>query len=149
MKKRIIKTICATALACMTVILFTGAAESREAEDIRTLLQKRTFIMENVLFGRITYEEGSRLLRKIETESMYQKDMAALLDYKNTDLAAAERMDIISLTKKSEVYDRISYEAHIKWTESYGEGTETQVCLYEVGVKKNDGCLVLSAFDIR
>lgn len=100
-------------------------------------------------FGRITYEEGSRQLRKIETESMYQKDMAALLDYKNTDLAAAERMDIISLTKKSEVYDRISYEAHIKWTESYGEGTEIQVCLYEVGVKKNDGCLVLSAFDIR
>lgn len=149
MKKRIIKTVCAIALACVVLTLFTGAAQSREEEDIEALLQKRTFIMENVLFGRITYEEGKRQLREIEAESQYERDLQALLDYQNTDLAATERMEIVSLAKKSEVYDRISYEARIKWTELYGNDTESEIYSYEIGVIKTDGNLKLAAFDIR
>lgn len=149
MNKKILKFVGAVALVCIAATLFTGASEDRETEYIRHLLQKRTFIMENVLFGRITYEEGREQLKEIEAEGLYERDSAVLLDYRYTDLSATEKMEIISLEKKSQLYDRASYEARIKWTESYGVQTDSKICLYEIGVLNNDDKLRLISFDIK
>lgn len=149
MNKKILKFVGTIALVCIAATLFTGASEDRENEDIRYLLQKRTFIMENVLFGRISCEEGREQLKEIEAGGLYQRDSAALLDYRCTDLSATEKMGIVSLEKKSQLYDRASYEAQIKWTESYGVKMESRTCLYEIGVLNNDDTIRLISFDIK
>ena len=149
MNRKILKFVGAAALVCIAAMLFTGASADRETEHIRLLIMKRTFVMENVLFGKITYEEGREKLKEIETAGLYERDTSALLDFRNRDLSAADKMEIVSIEKKSHLYDRASYIAEIKWTELYGTEKESETCMYEIGVLNQDDGLKLISFEIK
>ena len=80
--------------------------------------------MESVLFGEITYEEGEKQLRQIETGRLYTKDISALREYEDTDLERIRKMDIVSIEKKSRIYDRMTFCIKIDWTIAGMDGVE-------------------------
>ena len=86
MEKRYLKWILITAAVCIIGLALTGAAGTHEARTVKKLLEKRSAVMESVLFGEITYEEGEKQLRQIETGRLYTKDISALREYEDTDL---------------------------------------------------------------
>ena len=149
MKKRYLKWIITAAAVCVVGLALMGAAESRENGTVRKHLEKRSFIMENVLFGKITYEEGKEQLKKIEKDKLYSDDINALSEYRNTDLDKIERMDIIKLERKSNIYDRMTFYGKIKWTVSGMEGVYDETCEYHIGVDVDSGEYKLISFEIQ
>lgn len=149
MNKKILKAVSVCAIICIAFTIFTSAAKNPETAVVKDLLQRRTYIMENTLLGRISYEEGSRQLAEIETDSLYSRDMESLRTYQNTDLAVTEKMEITSIEKKSDMYDKASFKCSIKWIESYGEDKTIRTCTYDVGIQKQDGKCKLISFRIQ
>ena len=99
--------------------------------------------------GKITYEEGKEQLKKIEKDKLYSDDINALSEYRNTDLDKIERMDIIKLERKSNIYDRMTFYGKIKWTVSGMEGVYDETCEYHIGVDVDSGEYKLISFEIQ
>lgn len=149
MKTRYLKWLITAAAVCVVGLALMGAAESSESTAVRELLKKRSVIMEDVLFGKITYEEGKKQLKEIETDKLYNDDVNALLEYRNTDLDKIERMDIVKLEQKSRIYDRMTFYAKIKWVVSGMSEVCEETCEYNVGVAVENGCYRLISFEIQ
>ena len=113
------------------------------------LLEKRSAVMESVLFGEITYEEGEKQLRQIETGRLYTKDISALREYEDTDLERIRKMDIVSIEKKSRIYDRMTFCIKIDWTIAGMDGVENITREYLAGVDVSNGDYRLISFEIR
>lgn len=149
MNKKILRVVGAGVIVCIAMTVFAAATQDSETETIKMLLQKRTYVMENVLLGKITYDEGKKQLKEIESDKLYSNDIKALNEYKNTDFARTEKMEIIYLEKKSQIYDKSSYEGKIKWTESYGREKSVETHIYEIGVSKKGDEYRLISFEIQ
>ncbi|MDO4485356.1 MAG: hypothetical protein Q4C46_02050 [Bacillota bacterium] len=150
MINRILRWIAVCLLVCVAVTVFTGASQGREAETVKELLLKRAHIIENVLYGRITYEEGCRQLGEVETDTLYKKDVQALLDYSRIDSAVTGKMEIMDLKRKSEVYDRASYEGKINRVENNDGEMMRNTWLCEIGISKQGGkCRLISLKNSR
>ena len=131
MEKRYLKWILITAAVCIIGLALTGAAGTHEARTVKKLLEKRSAVMESVLFGEITYEEGEKQLRQIETGRLYTK------------------MDIVSIEKKSRIYDRMTFCIKIDWTIAGMDGVENITREYLAGVDVSNGDYRLISFEIR
>ena len=149
MEKRYIKLILITAAVCIIGLALTGAAGTHEARTVKKLLEKRSAVMESVLFGEITYEEGEKQLRQIETGRLYTKDISALREYEDTDLERIRKMDIVSIEKKSRIYDRMTFCIKIDWTIAGMDGVENITREYLAGVDVSNGDYRLISFEIR
>ena len=149
MKKRYLKWICVAAAVCITALALLGAAENTDVSRVKELLEKRTSVMENVLFGNITYEQGKEQLRQVEKDKLYNDDLRALSQYKNTDIESVWDMDITELKKESRIYDIMTFSCRIKWTCSGTDGTSEDTYDYIVGVDVNGGDHRLVSFELK
>ena len=149
MEKRYLKWILITAAVCIIGLALTGAAGTHEARTVKKLLEKRSAVMESVLFGEITYEEGEKQLRQIETGRLYTKDISALREYEDTDLERIRKMDIVSIEKKSRIYDRMTFCIKIDWTIAGMDVVENITREYLAGVDVSNGDYRLISFEIR
>lgn len=149
MEKRYFKWILITAAVCILGLALTGAAGTHEARTVKKLLEKRSTVMESVLFGEITYDEGERQLRQIEAGRLYTEDISALREYEDTDLERIRKMDIVSIEKKSRIYDRMTFCIKIEWTIAGMDSVENITCDYLAGVDVSDGDYRLISFEIR
>lgn len=135
MKRKYLKWIGTATVVCIVGIALMGGAQNPETNTVKNLLEKRNSIMENVLFGKITYEEGKKQLREIEKDQLYNDDLRALLKYKNTDLETIEKMEILKLKKKSRIYDMMTFYGKIKWIYSGNNKIYENTDEYQIGVE--------------
>lgn len=100
MKKKHLCMPCLCAVFCIAIIFLAGAAKNPEIKTVEQLLQKRTVIMENVLLGKITYEEGKLRLREVEEGNLYRTDLNGILAGLDTDIESVAGMKVVFLEKR-------------------------------------------------
>lgn len=149
MKKRYLKWICILVLTCTTALFLMGAAEGSEAEAVKRLLEKRTVIMENVLFDKITYDEGKRQLKEVEKDKLYNDDIRRLAGSKDTDIEAVNDMDIIDIRKESHIYDIMTFCCSIRWSIEGIGGISEETYEYIVGAEVKGGEYRLVSFELK
>lgn len=145
---RYLKVAGAAAVICIIVSVMLGAAENSDVQTVKNLLEKRTAVMENVLFGKMTYDEGKEQLKTIEKDKLYNDDLRALSQYRNTDLESVRKMEITEIEKSSSVYDIMTFRCRIKWTYSGCEGICESTHDYQVSVDTNGGDYRLVLFEL-
>ncbi len=148
MIKRYLKWIAAVAAVCVVGLALMGAAENSETGAVKNLLEKRTVVMENVLFGKITYEEGKEQLKEIEQDKLYNDDLKALSQYVDTDIESVKKMKIVEIKRTSRIYDVMTFRCSIEWTISGTEEISEETYEYQVGVAVNGGDYRLVSFEI-
>ena len=132
-RTRIPAAVVATALICVILVSFTGVRDSGTAE-VRRMLEKRTAVMENVLSGRITYDDGKSELMEIEDGSLLSDDLGSLKAYEDTDYEP--------------VQDGTScYECRICWVYSDHRGLHRETAIYRAGTRLCGGTLKLVMFE--
>jgi len=84
--KTVLRSLCAAAAIFIVGMALMSAAAGSEAAVVKNLLEKRCTVMSNVLEGKLTYDEGKRLLKEVEEDKLYSDDLKALEEYTDTDL---------------------------------------------------------------
>ena len=69
--------------------------------------------------------------------------------HEDTDLERIRKMDIVSIEKKSRIYDRMTFCIKIDWTIAGMDGVENITCEYLAGVDVSNGDYRLISFEIR
>lgn len=145
-RTRIPAAVAATALVCVILVSFTGVRDSGTAE-VRRMLEKRTAIMENVLSGRITYDEGKSELMEIEDGSLLSDDLGSLKSYEDTDYEPVHDMIFAGIEKTGSVYETSCYECRICWVYSDHRGLQREMAVYRAGTRLCGGTLKLVMFE--
>ena len=145
-RTRIPAAVAATALVCVILVSFTGVRDSGTAE-VRRMLEKRTAIMENVLSGRITYDEGRSELMEIEDGSLLSDDLGSLKSYEDTDYEPVQDMRFAGIKKTGSVYGTSCYECRICWVYSDHRGLHREMAVYRAGTRLCGGTLKLVMFE--
>ena len=149
MKRRHLKWIVICAFVCICVAAMMGAARNPEITKVENLLDRRCAVMENMLFGKITYEEGKRQLREIETGSLYEKDVESVLNYRDSDFDSVEGMEVLSLEKKDEIYDIKTFHGRIRWTCRNYDGVYKSTDDYLISTTNKGGEVRLISMEIQ
>lgn len=139
MKRKYLCIPCLCAVLCIIIIILAGAAENPEIKTVEQLLQKRTVIMENIIWGKITYEDGKQKLREVESGNLYRSDLNSVFDYVDSDLEEVEGVKVIYLEKQGQVCDIIDFKGKIEWTCKGYEGAYRIEDVYNIGVSVKDG----------
>lgn len=145
-RTRIPATVVATALICVILVSFTGVRDSGTAE-VRRMLEKRTAVMENVLSGRITYDDGKSELMEIEDGSLLSDDLGSLKAYEDTDYEPVQDMIFAGIKKTGSVYGTSCYECRICWVYSDHRGLHRETAVYRAGTRLCGGTLKLVMFE--
>lgn len=145
-RTRIPAAVAATALICVILVSFTGVRDSGTAE-VRRMLEKRTAVMENVLSGRITYDEGRSELMDIEDGSLLSDDLGSLKAYEDTDYEPVQDMRFVGIEKTGSVYGTSCYECRICWVYSDHRGLHRETAVYRAGTRICGGTLKLVMFE--
>ena len=145
-RTRIPAAVAATALVCVILVSFTGVRDSGTAE-VRRMLEKRTAIMENVLSGRITYDEGKSELMEIEDGSLLSEDLGSLKSYEESDYEPVHDMRCAGIEKTGSVYGTSCYECRICWVYSDHRGLHREMAVYRAGTRLCGGTLKLVMFE--
>lgn len=134
MRKRFALLPCICAAVCIMALTFTAAAGKSDEERVEELLKQRTAVMNDMIFNRITDEEGEERLGEVETGALLERDMENITSFDDTDAESVENIEIVSVEKKGEVYDTINYETKIKWKIAGYDGWYSSTDVYSVGV---------------
>ena len=148
MKNKYLKSACVLALACVVLVTLIGASSDPEVMSVKQLLAKRTDIMENVLSGKISIEEGKEQLKEIETDKLYHDDVNNLKSNMNCEHNKVIGMKITDMSKIKDVSDLTAYEGNIVWECSGIDGLYTQECSYIIGVDSSSGNMKLVSFEL-
>ena len=146
-RTRIPVAVVATALICVILVSFTGVRDSGTAE-VRRMLEKRTAVMENVLSGRITYDDGKSELMEIEDGSLLSDDLGSLKAYEDTDYEPVQDMIFAGIEKTGSVYGTSCYECRICWVYSDHRGLHRETAVYRAGTRLCGGTLKLVMFEL-
>ena len=146
-RTRIPAAVAATALVCVILVSFTGVRDSGTAE-VRRMLEKRTAVMENVLSGRITYDDGKSELMEIEDGSLLSDDLGSLKAYEDTDYEPVQDMIFAGIKKTGSVYGTSCYECRICWVYSDHRGLHRETAVYRAGTRLCGGTLKLVMFEL-
>lgn len=149
MKRRYLKVIFICTLVCMIAAVCLGAAANPDVRMVENLLQTRTDIMQNVLYGSIPYEKGRQQLQQVEADTLLRKDLEALVKWRYTDLEPVLKMELISLKKESHIHDLTQYSAKIRWVYQQHTGQSHQIDEYSIGVMDCRGVPKLITLEIR
>ena len=145
-RTRIPAAVAATALICVILVSFTGVRDSGTAE-VRRMLEKRTAVMESVLSGRITYDEGRSELMYIEDGRLLSDDLRSLKAYEDTDYEPVQDMRFAGIEKTGSVYGTSCYECRICWVYSDHGGLHRETAVYRAGTRLCGGTLKLVMFE--
>ena len=149
MTNKHLKAACAAVMICIALIAMAGASYDPEISEVRHLLEKRTDIISSVLSGNITFDEGKEQLKLIESEKIYTDDVDVLRSYQNTDYSEVLDMDIVSIEKKSHIYDRLSFACAIEWTIKDYDGMSKESITYTIGVSESEKKFKLISMEIN
>lgn len=149
MSKKYLKWIGLTALMCTIGFAFLSAAPDPETATVEELLEKRTDVMGNVLLGKISYEEGKRLLKEVETDKLYSDDVENLQKYIQADIDMVTDMKVVRLEKKSHIYDKMTFTGEISWRYMGNNGGFGHRDEYQIGVTKTGGEYRLTFLEIQ
>lgn len=145
-KIKLIRWICILTALCILGLILMGAASDTESASVKKLLEKRTAIMDNVLSGNITYEEGAGQLKRIEAGKLYNDDLQSMKKYMNTDIETVKEMEVIDIKKESQIYGTMTFSCEIRWVYEGINGTDEMICEYTAGVDRNGGDFRLVSF---
>lgn len=148
MKERYLKTACVLTLACIVMVTLIGASKDPVTVEVKQLLMKRTDIMENVLSGNISLEEGKEQLRQIEKDKLYNDDIKNLIANMNCEHNKVIAMDITELNRSNKVSYLMTYQGDITWECLGINGLYTQNGSYIIGVDTSDDAMKLVSFEI-
>ncbi len=132
------RVICVCAMLCIMATLLAAAAENPETRMVESLLKGRVTILNSMLTGNITCDEGREQLKKVETDALYAKDVENIRAYDASDYDAMEKMEILSLERKGKVCDILHYEAEIRWNCVGYDGAYVDTVTYQIGVSSKD-----------
>lgn len=148
MKDKYLRIACVSVLICIILITLLGAAADPEITAVEQLLIKRTDIMENVLSGNISLEEGNEQLKEVETGKLYSDDTKNLADNMNCEHNKVIGMKINELERTSRVSHLMTYHGSITWKCSGIDGIYVQKCSYNIGVDDSNDEVKLVSFEI-
>ena len=114
--------------------------------EVRRMLEKRTAVMENVLSGRITYDDGKSELMEIVDGSLLSDDLGSLKAYEDTDYEPVQDMIFVGIKKTGSVYGTSCYE-WICWVYSDHRGLHRETAVYRAGTRLCGGTLKLVMFE--
>lgn len=148
MKERYLKIACVFVLACIILLTLMGISGDCESIAVEQLLIKRTDIMENVLSGNITLEEGKTHLKEVEYGKLYNQDIKKLADNMNCEHNKVIGMKIDDLRRTSRISDLTTYQCGITWKCSGINGIYVQKCNYTVAADRSVAGIRLVSFEI-
>ena len=148
MKNRYLKIACVSVFVCIISLTLMGISGDRESMAVEQLLIKRTDIMENVLSGNLTYEEGKLRLKEVEYGKLYSDDIKKLADNMNCEHNKVIGMKIDDLRRTSGVSDLTTYQCGITWKCSGINGIYVQKCDYTVAADQSIEGIKLVSFEI-
>lgn len=148
MKQKYIKAACIIMLACIVMVTLIAASNDPTIIEVKHLLIKRTDIMENVLSGNISVDEGKVQLKDIEKGKLYNDDVKRLIDNMNCEHNKVIAMNITELKKTSNISDIMTYETSISWKCSGINGIYVQNCSYIIAADTSDDEIKLVSFEI-
>lgn len=146
--KRWLRILCVCALFCILATILAAAAEHPETRRVESLLKNRVTILNSMLTGNITCEEGRRQLKQVEAEALYTSDLENIRAYDASDCDAIENMEILSLTRQGRVCDLLHYEAEIRWDCTGYDGEYVDTATYQIGVSCKDDTYRLVSIEI-
>ena len=149
MKKYHLKWLALAAVCCIAAFILMGAARDPQQQMVENLLKTRTDVMENVLFGKITYEEGKEQLKEIEGETLYRKDLQSLQQYEATDLDRVLDMEILSFVRKSDLYGIMTFATELRWTCEGYEGVYHETGKYQISVAEKEDRYRLISMELQ
>lgn len=125
------------------LIIFMGVASASglSGEDSAALLlAERTAILQAAYYGEKALEEAEELLAQIETHPLLTEDITLLREgySAGTEMDRVAGMELISLERKSKLYEYVTYSAVILWDMQGLEGSYRQEIRYHI-VLKSDG----------
>jgi hypothetical protein len=126
--------------------IFSGFPKMSEASLVEKLLKDRTETLHKVYFQQIDADTGEKLLYKIETQPLLTSDIEDLRKFQDTDMDVVKNMEILSIERTSDLYDRKSYKADILWHMQGIDGDYVQSIYYNVVIKKGGKSYKLSEF---
>ena len=147
MDKKYVTIISAVAVACVLVIVLTGFSNSKNERIVENLIYQRSDILQNMLLGKISIEEGEDKLRDVELGNLYSDDIRNVYAYRNSDYDIVTEIKIISLNQSRNVSDVMNFEGEIEWTVSTNEGLEVLELSHNIGVKRTGDVLKLVSFE--
>jgi len=148
MKDKYLRIVCVSVLACIVLVTLLGASGDTEKASVERLLIKRTDIMESVLSGEISMEEGKNKLREIEEGKLYSNDIKRLADNMNCEHNKVIDMKINELIRTSRVSDLMTFSGCITWKCSGINGIYIQKCNYTIGAVSALNGIKLVSFEI-
>lgn len=149
MKIKFLKTAAISVIICIAITAMIGASPDPETKEVSKLLEKRTDIISSVLSRTISFDEGRKQLKTIEAEKIYSNDIRILDEYRDTDYSEVLDMDIVSIEKKSHIYDRLSFACKIEWTTRDYDGIYTEAVDYTIGVSESEDEYRLISMEIQ
>lgn len=148
MKDKYLRIACVSAFVCVILVTLLGAAADPEKDSVEQLLKSRTDIMENVLSGNISLQEGTTQLKEIETGKLYSEDIKKLADNMNCEHNKVVDMKINDFHRTSSVSDLMTYQGSITWKCLGIDGIYVQKCSYIIGAKRSSEGSKLVSFEI-
>lgn len=125
-------------LMILFIALFTGFSSSKgQSEDpLEKLLNKRTSIIQNALYGYIPKEDAEVMLRDVAVPPLLKKDIMSLHNWDATQIDIIKDINVLNKTMTARIYDYITYNVTIRWDMVGAEGEYTQTDEYYVVLKK-------------
>ena len=149
MRKKIVVLPCTCAAVCLMAAALMGASADPGEETVEHLLKQRTAVMSDMLFNRITAEEGEKRLEEIECGALWEKDMRNIETFEDTDAESVENIDVVSVQEKGRVYDTIDYEVKIQWDIAGVDGIYSSTDIYSVGVLCSENEYRLTSLELQ
>lgn len=149
MRRKVIMLPCISAVILIAAFALMGACKDQGIETVEDLLRQRTAVMNDMLYDRITEDEGEKKLKEVEDGELLRNDMKNIRLFDDTDMESVENIEVISLEKKGRVYDTLSYKAEIKWDIAGRDGLYSSTDIYSIGVLQSENNYKLISLELQ
>ena len=148
MKKEHLRLICISSLICVIASALLGASDAPEGKEVEQLMEKRTVIMEKMLSGVISFDEGSSKLMQIEDGSLYTRDINSIREYACSDYDRVFSMKTENMRIKGNVSGLMIFSCDVLWTCLGYDGVYTKKMSYHIGTEETEKGLKLVSLEL-
>lgn len=132
--------LCALSVICFC--LFSGFSVKNPENAVRSLIQQRTAVFQNLAANNISRGEAERQLRQIEGDEALRQDLERIGDsHAKTDAFLFVKCK--ELKQKKQFFQYTAYEAEIQWDRGYAVSSEN----YNLVIEKQPGGFKLIVFE--
>ncbi|MGI6752496.1 MAG: hypothetical protein ACOX4U_07840 [Anaerovoracaceae bacterium] len=123
-------------ILCLAILAGFSPSSAAEDEPLEYLLERRTKIIQNAIYGNISKNEAEIMLREVETVPLLKKDIKSLYQWDSTRMDIVKKGRIIEKTETAQIYDYISYRILVRWEMAGAQGDYSQTQEYHMVIKK-------------